>query len=338
MNRRALLAAVAAFGGALGAGCAESTGRSPTSSTASPTREPTPTPTDVTSTNDTATDYPEVGGTPSEVDCPPFDDHVRRVVCWTDGRPDDPLFVRPSKTSGTLPRATFEFTLVNGTDLRFGYNRFHWQVWKRVAGEWYYVAPRSWVDPLFFVEPGESWTLTVAVDAEGSVADDADEARGGSAESVALSGFGGGEYAFAVDGWFEGQDYRDGTGLAARFALEGEELELTPDDTVTDTERDGDAVTVRTDVDGGDDARECAFVLERADAPDPRRYVAEQAIRDRRLRNTLPFFEDGVERVELVEQNGVTPPFGVNEPYGISYDGESYRVSAEEREPRATGG
>jgi hypothetical protein len=56
----------------------------------------------------------------------------------------------------------------------------------------------------------------------------------------------------------------------------------------------------------------------------------EQAAHDYRLRNTLPYFEDGVERVRYVERSPGYPSFGVDEPYAIRYEGELYELRAAE--------
>ncbi|SEO86708.1 hypothetical protein SAMN04487948_10655 [Halogranum amylolyticum] len=336
MQRRALLSTV---GAAAFAGCLADDAPSPTGDSAEPS---TPNATDVTdattqtSETETATATPpDVGVVPTEAAGPPWDDDVKRVVAWPDVTDETPVALTPATQRGSLPTATVEFTLTNDTDVRFDTNFYAWRVWKRVDGEWFHVAPRAWNQPLMSLAPDEShaWTLTV----DNTRLDDEPLPRAGGTEELSLAGLGGGTYAFTVDGWFAGEGYRDGVGFVARFDLDGDPVELTPTDEVTATTRDGDAVVVETDRETGGESRLAAFVVERVESSvsesaddDVRRLVTEQALRDRKLRNTLSFFEAGVETVRLQEQNSVWPVFGVREPRTIAYDGVRYRLSAEE--------
>jgi hypothetical protein len=239
----------------------------------------------------------------------------------------------PPTQRGSLPTATFEFTLRNETDVRFDTNFYAWRVWKRVDGEWFHVAPQGWNDPLMALGPGDShvWKLTV----DGRENRAPSTAASGT-ETLSLTGLGGGTYAFVVDGWFATADHENSVGFAARFDLGGDPVELTPTSEVTETTREDGTVVVDTAHEAGDGARRAAFVVERlgtdsGETPptDVRRLVTEQVLRDRRLRNTLPFFEDGVETVRLEEQNSVWPAFGVRRPQRIVYEGVHYRLSAE---------
>lgn len=148
--------------------------------------------------------------------------------------------------------------------------------------------------------------------------------------SVTLVGLGGGTYAFAVDGWFATEDYEDGVGFAARFELDGPAVELAPTNAVRETTREGDTVVVETAVESGEDTKLAAFEVTHADdgSGDARRLVTEQALRDRTLRNTLPFFEEGVRTVRLVERTSTVPPFGVRGTEFVEYEGERYRITA----------
>lgn len=333
MHRRALLASL----GLATAGClAPADDRADTA--ASQTADPTDTATATDSadhgtdtTTDTSVDYPEIGVPSDEAGGPPFDDDVDRVVWWGDERPDSPVRLAVDRRSGSLPEATFGFSLVNDSDLPFAYNPYNWGVWKRVDGSWYSVAPRVVPDPLSVLSPGSEHAWRLTVDADRSLPDSQYGGPQGS-ESVTIGGLGGGTYAFETDGWFEGQDYRDSTGLAVRFVLDGDPLTVTLDDSVTETSRGGSTVTVRTDVQSTAETRPCVFVLERDDDPEAERRIPEQIVRDPRLRKTLPAFEPGVDTVRLVEPNGTVPPFGVNDPWTFRFRGTAYRVTARELE------
>lgn len=324
MHRRALLASLA-----LGAtGCLAPAGDDrPTTAN----RSPDPAATRSASPSDTAeppTDYPDLGVPAAEAGGPPFDDTVARVVWWGEAEPTDPVRLVAEPRSGSLPGATFRFSLVNDSEQPFGYNPYNWGLWKRADGSWFYVAPRIVPQPLSYLRPGETKTWTLAVGRSGSSPTDGDTGQ----DEITADRLGGGTYAFETDGWFEGQHYTESTGLAVRFELSGDPVTPSLDDSVTETTRDGSTVTVRTDVSSDENTRPCVFVVERADEPNAERRIAEQVVRDPRLRKTLPAFVAGVDRVRLVEPNGTLPPFGVSEPWTFRYGGESYRVSAHEAE------
>lgn len=325
MRRRALLASL----GILGlAGCTDS----PATDPASPTSEPTPTATSP------GTDVPPDGtptGTPPDAGVPPGDStcpavEVDRVVCAPETDPESvPLALTADSRSGSLP-ATFEFTLANGTEATLHINFYDWGLWKRVSGEWFYIVPREIPEPLMRLPSGEShsWRLT----AEHELPEEFNRWYGSWTDSGTVSGLGGGEYAFTTGGWFG--DYDDGHfGFGVLLEFDAPELTLEPTDSVTDSSRDGDTVTVRGTGDDSDDARRAEFVLTHVDdAEEPRSLIPETAAQDYRLRNTLPFFEEGVERVRFVAENAVVPAFGVTEPYTVSYRGELFRVTADELE------
>lgn len=329
MDRRALLVSL---GSVAFAGCTAGDGP-----TGSGTESTTPPPSSEAAASESNTpNAPSVGVPPNEASGPPWDDDVTRVVSWTEATAETPVRLTPAKGRGSLPTARFEFTLRNDADARFAFNDYGWSVWKRTDGEWFHVEPRYWPEPLRYLDSGEAHTWTLAVDNTRLDGSPLSPVEGRS--SVTLVGLGGGTYAFTVDGWFESEGYENGLGFAARFELDGDAVELAPTNEVTETARDGDTVVVSTDVESGDDARTVAFVVRRADGEsgddggDARRVIAEQALRDRKLRNTLPFFEDGVETVRLEEPNSSVPPFGVRGTERIEYEGERYRITTEEVE------
>ncbi|WP_232686048.1 hypothetical protein [Halobacterium zhouii] len=332
MRRRALLGTIASLAAA---GC---TGRPPTiaapgaDDSATPTADRTsdPSPNETLDSSVAAT----LGAAPGQTDCPPFGDDTERVVCYPE-QADAPLSLVPSADTADLPNADVTFTLTNDTGATFMTNFYGWALWKREHGQWFHVAPKVVPQPLHTLPSGESheWRTTMTNTGSPDVGPSAEQ-------DISLAGLGGGEYAFATDGWFEGGDYEHKVGLAARFDLNGDPVELTPTADASPT-RNGDTVVVTTDAEVGENAKRAAFVVEaiRVVPPDRtvRHRITEQLLRpmlpfgDRDLfRNTIPFFEDGVTTVRLEAQTTTTPPFGVTEPRYIEYEGETYRVSTEE--------
>lgn len=356
MNRRALLVSLGSVtlagcttdgGPADGATRTESESTTGASSPEPTTAEPDP---------------PNVGVPPGEASGPPWDDDVKRVVSWTEATEETPVRLTPARSRGSLPTASFEFTLRNDADSRFAFNDYGWSVWKRTGGEWFRVAPQQWPEPLRYLAPEEAHTWTLTVDNSRLDGVPASEASGKSSgsersertdgnplspaqgrRSVTLVGLGGGTYAFTIDGWFASENYENGLGFAARFELDGDPVELAPTNDVT-ARRDGDTVVVTADAESGDDSQTAAFVVRRVDGEsgeggddgDVRRIIAEQALRDWNLRNTFPFFEDGVETVRLEGRSESAPPFGVAETGEIEYDGERYRITSEEADTADT--
>ncbi|MBP1985726.1 hypothetical protein [Halolamina salifodinae] len=267
-----------------------------------------------------------VGVPANESDCPPTPGD--RVVCVPESDPESAsVAMTADSRSGSLP-TTFAFTLTNGSGQTLSTNYYGWNLWKRVDGEWHHIVPDVVQQPLMRLNPGSrhEWRLT---------AEHVLPARPGrdytSWESAGtVGGLGGGEYAFTIGGWFGDAD-EGRVGFAVLFDVDAPELTLEPTARVIGTSRDGDVVTVRGEESDLQDARPAAFVLTRVDdADDPRRLIPEQAVYDYRLRNTLPFFESGADRVRFVEENTTWPVFGVNDPYSVRYRGELYRVTATE--------
>ncbi|GKZ12371.1 hypothetical protein [Haladaptatus sp. T7] len=312
MNRRRALACV---GSVLLAGClSESTpgGSDPaasnaTNGTTTTTEQPN------TSTGTPASPTLEI---PAENHCPSFGES--RVVCSVDADDGTTLQMVPSKTRVDLPKATVSFTLRNETGATFTTNYYGWSVSKHVDGEWFHIAPQIVPEPAMMLESGDSHTWTLTID---NTDLDAASARSQGTDDIALVGLGGGTYAFGIDGWFQKGGYENAIGVAARFELNGDDLELAPTADLEVVGRNGDEKRVRQG-DGGE-----TFVATRIDeseAEDPRRVLPEEAVRLPALRNLLASFESGVERVRLdTEQTG---PFSTDTGV-IEYEGETYRIT-----------
>lgn len=330
MNRRQVLALL---GSAAAGGCLGGSGSDPATTTRRSTTEPTPIETTHQTTEDdpetqTATPEPPELGVRDPDGCPPFDSDVKRIVCAPAVGDDAPMTFEPATQSGSLPRSEFSFTLTNGTDAAFTANFYAWEVWKRVDGEWFRVAPRMWPQPAMIMRSGDSHTWHLTVD--NTDLDRPIPASTGT-ESVTVVGLGSGTYAFGTDGWFQGQHYENGTGFAARFDLTGDPLELTPTG-IDRTERDGDTVIVHDNPEENEDL--AAYVVTRVEsAPtEPRRMIPEQVLRRTELRNALAHFESGVQTVRLEAGTTAYPAFGVDEARYVEYEGETYRIETERLE------
>lgn len=311
MNRRQVLALLGSAGiaGCLGTSPDEPRGTDRTTATTDRTTE---------------TDLPEFGVSNPE-GCPSFDSDVKRVVCSPDA--DDPLTFESGSQSGSLPRAEFEFVLTNGTNAQFDVNFYNWSVWKRAQGDWFRVAPRGWPQPLMYLRPGDShaWHLTVDnTDLDRPIP------RAEGTTNVTVIGLGAGTYAFGTDGWFNGQSYENGTGIATRFELTGDRLPLESVG-IDWTKRDGDTV-VGDDPEGNEDR--AAYVVTRVEDPpeEPRRMITEQVIRRTELRNALAHFESGVRQVRLEAGTTTYPAFGVREARYVEYEGQTYKIETERLE------
>lgn len=275
----------------------------------------------------TGTDLSELG-VPNPNDCPSFSnaifsDNVSRVVCATSM--DDPLTIVPATQSGSLPESDFTFTLVNGTTTTYKTNYYSWSVWKREDGQWFRVAPTGWPIPQMSLSPGSThrWNLTVNnTDLDRSIP------RAEGTESATVVGLGAGTYAFGIDGWFEGQSYENQTGVVARFELQGDSLELQSFG-IENVERDGETVILHDPPER--EKYRANYVVTHVETPEkePRRQITEQVIRDTPLRNALAHFQGGVRQVRLQTEAGTYPPFGIDEPRFVRYEGTTFRIETE---------
>lgn len=291
-----------------------------------------PDPTD-TPTDDPSTDTRDGTRDGDPAGFPPDDEGVDHVVWASDvDHPDGRVALAADLTSTTLPDARATFTLHNRSDDQFASNFYDWRVYRREGGRWHRVAPRYVNQPLMYLDPGDSHAWTVRLSSE------IPTGRGphvGGTEDVVVRPVGGGEYAFAVSGWFPDQTatptYEHETVHAARFDLDGPDLTLEPSDAVRSVERDGDVVRIEADGDP-DEQREATYVLRRApDATAPEPLITEQAYRRWPLRDALAHAEEGVAEVRLRAPDGTHPPFGVDadDPVAFAYDGATWRETVE---------
>lgn len=337
MKRRALLGTLATLAAA---GCTGSPGKSQPSTTTQPSQTSATTSTTTTTTGD-ATTSPELldlGDAASEVDCPvPAEG---RAVCYPE-HADAALSLTPAPDTVDLPAGETTFTLANDTDHEYRVNFYNWTLSKHTEEGWFRIAPQFYPEPLHMLGPGgtHEWTLAV---------DNSQEPTGGAAamEDITLSGLGGGEYAFTLGGWFPvGEEEMFRVAAGARFTLDGDPVELTPTDDL-ETSRNGSTVTVTSLREPSEDEPLSVLTVERVgeEGVPPERQIhdriTEQLLRPRMgvmgdpnpLRNAIPFFEQGVDTVRYEAPSSVTPPFGVDEPRYVAYEGEVYEIASERAE------
>ena len=241
----------------------------------------------------------------------------------------------PTMTATLSLPGEISLTLQNNADRQFMTNFYDWALYRWESGQWRHVAPLFVNQPLMTLEPGKSHTWTVTL-SDGNR--EAPTFRASGTDEVTVEPVGGGHYAFAVDGWWEGQDetpaYEHQTVFAARFEAEGSQLPLVPSSAVTATRREGDTVVITAENPRGNDGTPATYVLTRDDAaPDPRELVTEQVYREWPLRGALAHADDASE-VRVETTTGITPLFGVHaeDNPAVTYDGETSRIGAEKRE------
>jgi hypothetical protein len=327
MRRRRCLALLSAsIAGA--AGCLSDDPTDPTNDASGGT-DPTDEPTDTTD----PTGAPDATPGDDPAGFPPDDDGVDEVV-WA-GDVDDPsgrVALAADVASTTLPDAQATFTLHNRSDRQFASNFYDWGVYRREGGRWHRVAPLYVNQPLMYLEAGASHAWTVELSSEIPTEQGL---HAGGTDDVAVSPLGGGEYAFAVDGWFPDQTatptHEHKTVHAARFDLDGPELSLEPSNAVRSADRDGDVVRIEADGEP-DEGREATYVLRRApEATAPVPLTTEEAYRRWPLRDALAHAGEGVAEIRLRAPDGTHPPFGVHadDPMAYAYEGTTWLETVE---------
>ena len=329
-SRRQALSALCAGGSILLAGCAtgpdESRGGNETETVAGE-GETTP--------SEPAQSVPEFPEETTADACPPFDE-AEQVVCYEAVDPEELPLVLLAETQSVQPDQAAEFTLRNRSGQGFNTNFYHWQLYKRVDGDWYYIVPWSWPQPLNRLAAGDdhTWTLTVAT---GRLSDGDPIERVEGTESLPVAGLGGGHYAFGTDGWFAAGSHEKPIALAAGFELHTDPLQLTPTAAIEETEWDGETLVARSTRGEPDDEadRPDEFILERTDdsGTDSKQVIAEQVVRNNQLRDTIALSQIyNADRVRLEEYSYSIPPFGLTEARTYEFQDDRYRVTANEGE------
>jgi hypothetical protein len=215
------------------------------------------------------------------------------------------------------PPATVTFRLVNRSDQPVRNRGIGWRLYKLVEGDFVEVAfTRIRGQGSRQIPPGRYHTSEVRI-SHGSV----DEGRDG----VSVGHLGGGVYAY-TDG-FGFEDALPATLIQVDApSLEDSDVEPPEDATV---ERNGDTAVVTTDAWRESDDKREKIVVTRADgADDPERLISEQLYNaEEGLRYALPFFEEGVETVEVRADSRLADrTVGEDEDRTVRYSDEPYTV------------
>jgi hypothetical protein len=247
---------------------------------------------------------PDVDSRFSKPSLPPLPNE-RRTVWYHDSTPEATVYLDPASERVTLP-GSVSYRLVNHGRAVL---EARWHVLKLVDGDWYDLTPAGQSGSRRRLVPGavEQWALSLTR---------------GAAESgtTAVGRLGGGRYAFVVD------VETVPSVPAALLAVDAPPLTITPDDDLS-VSRDGTTVTVTARDEADSEAATLTVTRqERAD----RRVIREHVQRHAGLRNTLPFFEDGVERVVLrTDIDTVRNVLGRQQSRSIQVDGDAYRIQTD---------
>lgn len=215
------------------------------------------------------------------------------------------------------PPATVTFRLVNRSDQPVRNRGIGWGLYKLVEGDFLEVAfTRVRGQGSRRIPPGRYHTSEVRL-SHGSV----DEGRDG----VSVGQLGGGVYAY-TDG-FGFEDALPAT-LIQVDAPSLEESDVEPPEDAT-VERNGDTVVVTTDAWRESDEEGETFVVTRADETDEAdRLIPEQLYNaENGLRYALPFFEEGVEAVEVRADSRLADrTVGEDEDRTVRYSDKLYSI------------
>lgn len=248
---------------------------------------------------------------------PPFagdasDDRPGAAAVWYhEADRTTPAYVHPETERTTLP-ARLRFAFVNHTREDAGCG--HWWLYKLHDGDWFILGPYSHVSTCFPVEPGgtDTWTA-LAFHGDGV------EWRGPTFEHL-----GGGRYAVLTGGSM-------GPWLAL-VEVDAPPVTVTPTDDVRAVHF-GERVVVESPLPATSSRRAEAvhgpatLTVTRTDAAPDLELIAEQVMGDRLrgLRNTLPFFERGVEQVVLrTDERVARDAVGYPADNYLRFDGEAF--------------
>lgn len=323
-SRRQVLSALCSGSGVLFAGCTagpEASNETNETPTTGGEREKTP--------PESTRSVPNIPGTTTSNACPPVD-RAEQGVCYDAVDPEAMPIVLVPESQSVQPEQPVQFTLRNRSDHRFETNFYHWELHKRVDGDWYSVAPEYWPQPLTPLEAGEEHTWTVTVET-GRVNDGASLGHVEGTESLTIAGLGGGHYAFGTDGWFAAGSDTETIDLATGFELHTDQLQLTPTAAISDTTWDGETLVARsTRPNAAGDDQQDTFVLERIDDSDvdAERVIVEQVVRNDQLRDSIALSRQyGADRVHLEAFSGSFPPSVLDDARTFAFDGIQFRVT-----------
>ena len=226
------------------------------------------------------------------------------------------------------PPATVTFRLVNRSDQPVRNRGIGWRLYKFVEGDFLEVAfPRVRGQRSRQIPPGRYRTTEVRL-SHGSV----DEGR----DDASVGQLGGGLYAY-TDG-FGLEDSLPAT-LVQVDAPSLEESDVEPPEDAT-VERNGDTAVVTTDAwRESDDKREKIVVIRADEADEAEHLIPEQLYNaENGLRYALPFFEEGVETVEVRADSRLADrTVSEDEERTVRYSDEPYTVRRGRTQPSRLG-
>lgn len=126
-----------------------------------------------TGTNGTATDDETPGSKPydptTDIECQSFV-NADRTVCWPTADTDaetiyldaSTVIFEPSTGDGSVE--TMEFVLHNNSEQSFGLNPHAWAIKRQTTDGWEHVAPEEYIEPLYTVESGQTYTWRLSVE------------------------------------------------------------------------------------------------------------------------------------------------------------------------------
>lgn len=319
-SRRQILSVLSAGIGIIFAGCTSDT-------------EPATDDTEDKSPADETGPIPEFPADTASDACPPFDE-ADQVVCYDAVDPESiPLALIP-ETQSVQPDQPTDFTLRNRSDQQFNTNVHHWQLYKQVDGEWYYIMPQSWIEPMTPLEAGEEHTWTATIET-GRVSDGDRIEEVVFNEPLTTAGLGGGHYAFGIDGWFTNGSTEESIALATGFELETDPLKLAPTSDISVIKRDGDTLIARStsDEEENGSSHSDEFILERIENPDttPKQVIVEQVVRDQQLRNAMALSQEhDAARVRIEAFSRYSPSLRIDDIQSFVFQGSYYRVEINE--------
>lgn len=230
--------------------------------------------------------------------------------------------LRPSAEEVVIP-GRLDFELVNHSHQGVEGNPLEWHLYKFHEGDWHRIAPAETLQPLAHLYPGDTLSYTLRVFHGDPVPCD---------EGYDVGHLGGGRYAFEIGKW-------ESAVPAVAFDLLGDPIEVTPSDTITEVEQDGDSLRATSErgEQSGEMSRLATYTLTRVDSvpPDtePRRLIAEQVVRRDQLRDALGLLARHEARsVTIAEYNSVRPPFGSRESGFVEYRGDVYEITTDSEE------
>lgn len=223
---------------------------------------------------------------------------------------DQAVFLRPRSERVSLPE-TATFSLVNHTTEPATGNPYYWELFKLADGAWHKVTPWAYPVPTAAVPPGGKERYRFRFSNGEALP---------CSNGKAVGHVGNGTYALRV-----GMSVEDRT-HAAVFEVDGDPVGVEPVAAV-DAERDGDTVTATSPKWDAGHGRGVVAV-ERTD-DDGDLLVPELAARRDVYRNTLPFFADGVDAVQLRTSDGVART--AQDAGVVEFRGDAYSFAGSEQ-------